>query len=183
MKKLLVFFIVFFQLFGLCAVGLARADFQSLVSDENSKSVRTCGGLMNVVYENTVDSMRNLAEIAGLVKHPIKHDKAPTKPQRDDASTTPAIIMQAPKTVSATRLGLMFFAQPVIERLPATVDTGQCVFRCMLLLFTGFYLSLYRRKLSKIQAVNGINHTRVFFPAVFYLPRFVNLTNRGFSMS
>jgi hypothetical protein len=180
MKRFLATTIIFFQLIGLSAVGFSRADMASLVGNENASTVRTCGGLMNVVYENTVDSMRTLAEIAGLVHNPVKPQKAPAKPTRDDAST-PAIIMQVPKTVSDMRSGHLFVSQPLTTFLPVVTDTGQCVFRCMLLLFTGFFLSLYRRKLSHVQAVNGINHPWVFFPAVFCSTRFVLLANRDFS--
>ena len=181
MKRYLVSTLIFFQLAGLSAAGFTRAEISSLVSEDNTATVRTCSGLINVVFANTVDSMRTLAEIAGLVQHPVKPQKAPAKPIRDDAST-PAIIMQAPKTISGLRSGLILFVQPVIAHVPPLIDTGQSVFRCLLLLFTGIFLSLYRRKLSHVQAVNGINHPWAFFAMVFYSPRFVKLTNRGFSL-
>ena len=169
MKRFLVSTTIFFQLIGLCAAGFSRSDITSLVDQENASTIRTCGGLMNVVYENTVDSMRTLAEIAGLVKHPVKPQKAPTKPQRDDASM-PAIVMQSPKTASDMRSGHFFVAQPLTIAHSAVADTGQSVFRCMLLLFTGFFLSLYRRKLCRVQAVNGINHPWNFFAMSIFRP-------------
>ena len=138
----------------------------SMASQENRTvcapvvQVFSCAGLVNIAIVNTVDSLRALAEISGLIKTTHKKEAPKKEAQKQD---TPATLS------NLTKLTIDFKNN---SNQPASVFNGiaqktinySSILSVVLswLFLSGVFLSLYRMKINYVKVKDAIDHISLF---------------------
>jgi len=144
--------------FALPSVSIATQDNRVVVAPV--VQVFSCAGLVNIAIVNTVDSLRALAEVSGLVKTTHKKE-TPRKEERKQ---------EAPATLSNLTKLTIDFKNNSNQPLTAfngiaqkTINYSSILSVVLSWLFlSGIFLSLYRMKINYIKVKDAIDHISLF---------------------
>jgi len=144
--------------FALPSVSMSSQNNRTVVAPV--VQVFNCSGLVSIAIINTVDSLRALAEVSGLVKATHKKETPKKETQKQETPVTPS---------NLTKLTIDFknYSNQLISTFNGiaqkTINYDMVFHVALLWLFlSGIFLSLYRMKINYIKVKDAIDHVNLF---------------------